>query len=64
MKNNKLHYRLIKIGEKDYVHDLVLRVFYRFVASSYSKDGINAFTNMLTPSFLTEESRDRFTVVS
>ena len=62
--DNSLKYRLIDKGEEDRVHDLILLVFYRFVAPTYSKDGIEKITGMLTPSFLVKKEIDRFTVVA
>ena len=57
-------YRLIKIGEEEYVYDLILRVFHMSVAPTYSKGGIDTFTGILTPSFLVEKETEKFTVVS
>jgi len=57
-------YRLIDIDEEEYVYELILRVFHRFVAPTYSKDGIDTFTDMLSPLFLVEKKTDKLTVVS
>lgn len=62
--DGNLKYRPIEDGEEDRVHDLILRVFYRYVAPTYSMEGIDTFTGMLTPSFLVEKKAGKFTVVA
>jgi predicted GNAT family N-acyltransferase len=56
--------RPIKSGEEFHVYDLILNVFHKSVAPTYSDEGIDTFTKMLTPSFLAEKSGGHFTFVT
>jgi len=54
----------MKADEADYVYGMILRVFNKHVAPTYSPKGIETFRNMLTPEFLKEISPDKFTIVA
>lgn len=62
--NSKCTYRLIKADESDYVYDMILRVFHKHVAPTYSPKGIETFLSMLSPEFLKERSSEKFTIVA
>ena len=57
-------FRLIRTGEEDFAYELILRVFYRDVAAAYSREGVETFLNMLSPSFLEADSTDSSTIVA
>ena len=54
--NRKYTYHLLRPGEEEDVYNLVLRVFHRFVALTYTEDGIDTFLNMMSPDSLKEKS--------
>jgi predicted N-acetyltransferase YhbS len=60
----KYTYHLLRPGEEEDVYNLVLRVFHRFVAPTYTEDGIGTFLNMMSPDSLKEKSPNRFTIVA
>ena len=62
--NSKYTYRLMKTGEEEYVYDLILRVFHKYVAPTYSSKGIETFLSMLSPEFLKERDPEKFTIVA
>ncbi|MGA1864900.1 MAG: GNAT family N-acetyltransferase [bacterium] len=64
--NDKYIYRLIKSGEEKNTYELILKVFYEYVASSYSQKGINTFINMISPEVLKEmqKTSDQFVMVA
>lgn len=65
MKKNWKHtYRLLRAGEEDYAHDLILRVFGKHVAPTYTREGIKTFLGMLTLEFLRETKPEKFTIVA
>ncbi len=57
-------YRLMKSGEENDIYDLILKVFHKYVAPTYSQNGIETFLGMLTIDFLKETSAERFTAVA
>ena len=63
-KNSKYTYRLMKADEADYVYDMILRVFHKHVAPTYSQKGIETFLSMLSPEFLKERNLEKFTIVA
>jgi len=62
--NRKYTYHLLRPGEEEDVYNLVLCVFHRFVAPTYSEDGIGIFLNMMSPDALKEKSPNTFTIVA
>jgi len=62
--NRKYTYHLLRPGEEEDVYNLVLRVFHRFVAPTYTEDGIGTFLKMMSPDSLNEKSLNKFTIVA
>ena len=54
----------MKSGEENDIYDLILKVFHKYVAPTYSQNGIETFLGMLTIDFLKETSAERFTAVA
>ncbi len=54
----------MKADEADYVYDMILQVFHKHVAPTYSPKGIETFFSMLLPEFLKERSIEKFTIVA
>lgn len=64
--NKKYTYRFIKSGEEKNTYELILKVFYEYIAPSYSQEGINTFLNMVSPEILKEmqKNSDQFVMVA
>lgn len=63
-RSERLTCRPMKEGEETIVRDLILRVFHKHVAPTYSQEGIETFLRMLTPDFLGEWSLEKFSIVA
>jgi GNAT superfamily N-acetyltransferase len=65
MKNsNNFTCRLIKPLEAHHVYDLISRIFQKYVAPTYSKEGVNTFLNMLSIEFLKLSTPEQFTIIA
>ncbi|WP_406656336.1 GNAT family N-acetyltransferase [Methanolobus sp. ZRKC2] len=63
-ENADCSFRPIRAGEEELAYELILRVFHKDVAASYSGEGVETFLGMLSPSFLAKDSLDRSTIIA
>jgi N-acetylglutamate synthase-like GNAT family acetyltransferase len=61
---NKFEYRLMKSGEENIVYDLILDVFHKYVAPTYSQEGVDTFLTMLSVDFLKDVNQDQFSIIA
>ncbi|MCP4133677.1 MAG: GNAT family N-acetyltransferase [bacterium] len=61
---SKYTYRYIQPGEENFVYDLIIRVFEKQVGPTYTSQGIETFTNNLSPEFLKQKNDEQFVIVA
>jgi GNAT superfamily N-acetyltransferase len=58
-KDGNYTYRFMEKGEEKEVYDLILQVFHKFVAPTYSQKGIETFLDMVSPKALCEANKGK-----